>query len=133
MLSRKNVLWSVAAVVPLLGLGAWYAMPLGYCSPDCREAKASLSAASQPVSKVAAHCCPDGDCCPDCFPGCCLQCPPDCCAEGVKPQPVKAEVKPSSADDCCLGGNCCLGTKKAPPVWASEFVGPICPPCPFCP
>jgi hypothetical protein len=122
MLSRRNVLWSAAVVVPLLGLGAWYAMPFGYCSPDCREGSAPLTATAQPVSKVTADCCPDGDCCPDCCPGCCPECPPDCCVEGAKSHPAKAKVKvkTSSADDCCSGGGCCFDTGKVPFVKAGK-------------
>jgi hypothetical protein len=119
MLSGKNVLWSFAAAVPLLGL-AWYGISAECCWPECCTAKASQPAEVQPAAKVAADCCPEGSCCPECCRG--------CCEEGARAPAVQVKAKVSSGDGCCSAP-----TPTAQKASAAKAGDKFCPPCPFCP
>jgi hypothetical protein len=121
MLRAKAVLWSCAAIMPLLGFGAWYGSS-AQCWPGCCEVNAAGLGASLSGAKVASTCCPDGPCCPEC-------CTPDCCV-GVKVASGKEKLTSTTA--CCSDGDC--STTSTTKV-AAAFVCPITGkelPCPLC-
>jgi hypothetical protein len=121
MVKAKSVLWSCAAIMPLLGFGAWYSTSPGYwlgcCDADAAEVGTSLAQA-----KVTSDCCPDGPCCPEC-------CTPSCCQE------VKVAAVKGKAGDCCADGSCCTtpATKTVAafvcPLTGQELPSPNC--CPL--
>jgi hypothetical protein len=123
MLTGKFVLCSVVAVVPLLGIGAWYGTHSECCWPGCCSAKAVVPSETEPVAAAQTECCPDGPCCIEC-------CLPGCCEDGTKVATAKP-AKVSSTSDCCSSGSsCCLvPSAKKPEPKAVAF----CPLCPFCP
>jgi hypothetical protein len=122
MVTGKLVLWSCAAIAPVLGVGAWYGTHSDCCWPGCCGANATAQVESQ---TVAAECCSDGPCCPDC-------CYPDCCEVEAKVLAAEPTVKEKSDSDCCSTGNCCTApaAKKTALVQAAEKVCPLCPLCP---
>jgi hypothetical protein len=121
----KTLLWSFAAMLPLLGLGAWYGAHPGFCCPGCCGMKASVAVEPSSLANTASDCCPEGSCCPEC-------CFPGCCDDGAKAQAEKPAAKVSSAGDCCSGGSCCVAP-AAKKTSAAQTGDKCCPPCPFCP
>jgi hypothetical protein len=121
MVQAKSVLWSCAAILPLLGFGAWYGTSSGSWSGCCDIAAAGLTT-SVAQAKVAIDCCPDGRCCPEC-------CTPSCCQQ-VKV--AAANETRSSDSDCCSDASCCTITATNT---VAAFVCPLTGqelPCPNC-
>jgi hypothetical protein len=87
-------LWSMVAMVPLLGAGVWLATRAlaDVQAPDSPAAvtNPTTGSASETATKTAVEvdCCAD----PTCPPGCCPECPPDC--------PAPAATAKTSATNC---------------------------------
>lgn len=115
-MNRRQWVWCVAGLLPLLVAGVWL--------------NSYLTAASATTSVVPAaqDCCAPGEVCPDCLPV------------------AKAEQgEKSAADfDCCLDPTCPPGCSPSCPPDCLDLTATaktsdkasgktVCPPCPFCP
>ena len=114
----KKVLWSLLAVLPLLGVGAW-------------QGAAHLTAGASPAGQQF-------DCCLDpagtrrVAAGCSLECPPDCLDFTTAQKAEKGACCPQSK--CCPSGACRAEAATATDAPKTSVKKKItCPECPFCP
>lgn len=106
----NKALWSLTAVLLLLGAGAWQVAP---------------PAANATPAGQRFDCCLD----PSCPPGCCPECPPDCLDSKAT-----AKIKKGEQTECGpLGASCSDPACRAGASKTLVKKPYICPSCPLCP